>query len=109
MPTTWLLGLPQNSGQAPLTDKNLERYTNERDKRRNKLQDSDQCRKFLVALGIDPDAAFDAVSRQRDFDGAPQVSRLLKSRGLCRSTELWIPVPEHLLKFVIQCLRSNLQ
>lgn len=69
--------LPQNSGQVALTGKNLDRYNSERDKSRNKLQTSEKCRKFLLAHGIDPDAALDAVNQQRAYDGAAStISRL---------------------------------
>jgi YD repeat-containing protein len=68
---------PQNTGQVSLTGKNLERYNDQRDKTRDKLQNSDKCRKFLLAHGIDPDAALDAVNQQRAYDGAAStISRL---------------------------------
>jgi hypothetical protein len=48
------------------------------------------------------------VSRSGYYDWRER--RLLKSRGRrCGSTELRVPVPEHLLKFVVERLRSNLQ
>lgn len=75
--TVFALRVPQNSGQVALTGGNLERYNNERDKTRNKLVNSKKCRDFLLAHGIDPDAALDAVNQQRAYDGAASsISRL---------------------------------
>ncbi len=52
----------------------------------------------------------DGLSHPVPDDAESVQTRLLKSRGRrWGSTELRVPMPEHLLKFVVEHLRSNLQ
>jgi hypothetical protein len=77
----WFEAYPQSngpdSGKGALTANRLNRYNSERDKTRNQLKTSKKCRDFLMAHGINPDAALDAVNQQRAYDGETStISRL---------------------------------
>jgi hypothetical protein len=75
--SSFITRIPPQQVKATLTGDRLKKYDVERNKTRNKLQNSEKCRNFLIAHGIDPDQALDAVNLQRAFDGANStISRL---------------------------------
>ncbi|MEN3331352.1 MAG: hypothetical protein V7641_717, partial [Blastocatellia bacterium] len=63
--------------KAPLTGKALKKYTAGHAIIADKLQNSGPCKSYLMAHGVDPGKALDAVNLQRPYDGSrSEISRL---------------------------------